>query len=476
MPKFIHFGCWNKGGCFLKDDTEETNGLTNVMRTLNDIVANDSYEFISIAGDNYYPKKNKSSDGKTKLFDENELKSGFNCLPEGIPINVIMGNHDYEKNLNVDNKIDGIVKIDGCEILDTEYKLKDEINPNINTKMYEFKRLDNMTKVLMIDTTIYDDKYIKQNIDCYFKHPDLTHLFNREDDLSSKVLKVRNNQKEYIQGNILNLNNGDNLILIGHHPITGFKFKKGKIDENGKKIKPDSIYLIDSPGEPFIDMLYNDIYLHLKSKNINYYYLCADLHQYQIGNISIGPAHQESPLSVNDYMMIKQYIVGTGGADLDPYELPMIEEKQNSLNKLEIIDSNFDVNYLMTEEEVKLSDETYGFLECDSDGSGELVFKFIKTSKEKKTEDIPQNRSIEQLKQLVSQSMPLSESSIQDTIGSFLKGGGKRKTYKKKIFKKKKTIKNKGKSKLKNVKKNNYTKKKKYIKTKRNKNKLIKRS
>lgn len=461
MSKFIHFGCWNKGGCFLNDNTEQTNGLTNVMRLLNDKVYtafadNDPYQFISIAGDNYYPSKIKSGNISTKIFDEQELKSGFECLPKDISINVIMGNHDYEKNLNIYNG-DKIINIDGCEILDTEHKLKDEINPNINTKIFDFKLLDDTTKILMVDTTMYDDKYIKQNIDCYFKHPEMKHLINESDDLNSKVLKVRNTQTQYIKDNLRNLIDGDNLIIIGHHPITGFKYKKGKVDEKGDKIIDDKLFLINSPGEPFIEMLYKDIHLLLKNANINvnYYYLCADLHQYQIGNISIGPINNEIPITENDYMFIKQYIVGTGGADLDPYELPLFQEKQNLLNDLEF--DNFIIKYLITEEEVKLSEQGYGILECNSSESRELTFKFIKTSKDEKIESMPQNKSIEQLKELL----------MHTNRGGKIKRS-KNKTHKKKHLKNIKTNKNKGKRKNKPSKvKNKYTKKRKYIKTKK---------
>jgi len=396
------------------------------MRLLNDTVNSDSYEFISVAGDNYYPAKLKSGDVESKIFDEKELKSGFDCLPKEISINVIMGNHDYERNLNMYNGNDEIIGIDGCQILDTEYKLN-QINPNINTSMYNFNVFDSKTKILMIDTTIYDDKYIERNIDCYLKHPEIKPLFDTLDTLNSKVVKVRDNQHKFINDNISSLNNGDNLIIIGHHPISGFKYKKGKIDKTGNK-HPDNMLLIDSPGEPFLDMLYNTIHLQLKDKDIKYYYLCADLHQYQIGNISISPPGASS---INDYMFIKQYIVGTGGADLDPYKFPIIQEKQNQLNVLEF--TNLNINYLMTEEEVNSSGQMYGILECISNDSGDLMFNFIETSMQRRTETPPHNKSIDVLKGLISKQY----------------GGKLRKRYKR-SFKSKKIIKKSKKSKRKN--------------------------
>ena len=48
--KFIHFGCWNN----------LNNGqLMLVMNKLKEKVNEETYQFISVAGDNYYPLKEK---------------------------------------------------------------------------------------------------------------------------------------------------------------------------------------------------------------------------------------------------------------------------------------------------------------------------------------------------------------------------------------------------------------------------------
>ena len=56
MPKFIHFGCWNKGGCYLDKPSKGWNDLSSVMRNLRE-VSESHYkpEFVVVAGDNYYP-------------------------------------------------------------------------------------------------------------------------------------------------------------------------------------------------------------------------------------------------------------------------------------------------------------------------------------------------------------------------------------------------------------------------------------
>jgi hypothetical protein len=374
MHKFIHFGCWNKGGSFLNSKTEKTSNLTNVMRLLKIICKDENEErpeFISIAGDNYYPMKVENELGKNKIFNKNELKSGFDDLPKDIPINVIMGNHDYEKELNMYEFTDqGVIirNINSCEILDTEYEIKKN-NENIDILFYKYFSFTDKTKILMIDTTIYSDDDMN-NIDCYLKHPNIKQNID-EGPISPE--SIRNMQSEFIINQItqtendsLTLKDGDNLVIIGHHPISCFKYKKNKEKQEYEMMQ------MSSPGEKFIETLYT-IYTTLKSKNINYYYLCADLHQYQIGNILIEPTIRTSP---EDRMFIKQYIVGTGGADLDPYYPHLIN--QTDLNHK--IEGNYKVYYYMTEEEIAKSDSTYGVLQCYETDKG-LKFVFVDINK-----------------------------------------------------------------------------------------------
>lgn len=58
--QFIHFGCWNQGGCSI----DGTNPLSRVMKKLRDYVKSkrNHAQFITIAGDNYYPLR----EGKKK--------------------------------------------------------------------------------------------------------------------------------------------------------------------------------------------------------------------------------------------------------------------------------------------------------------------------------------------------------------------------------------------------------------------------
>jgi hypothetical protein len=378
---FIHFGCWNKGhSTFREGDTETASALTNVMRRLNYVSDEINPEFIVVAGDNYYPNKtvieNKNKKEKLKSFDESDLISGFDSLPKNVELDVIMGNHDYETELYLPSQ--DIIET-SCTILKTEYDLTYNY-ANLNILMYKARKFGQNTLVLMIDTTIYDNKYAQKIINCYKLHPD----FSNE---NPTIENVRRNQSEFIKKNILeNIDTLKNLIIVGHHPITGYKLKKGNKTE-----------LINSPGKPFVDSLYNDAFRLLIGKEVNYYYLCADLHQYQIGNISIEIEGS------SEKMMIKQYIAGTGGADPDAY--PFINKEDMEEVKIDtsifeilpndgnnVVDDGikYKITYLMTPEELALSGSMFGILQCDGDANGDkLSFKFINTDGQEFKEDNP---------------------------------------------------------------------------------------
>ena len=76
MPRFIHFGCWNNSGCDydnLDTDVNPTDtALARVMKKIKQNVDTSDHkpEFITVAGDNYYPiiKKDKVAKIKTKIL------------------------------------------------------------------------------------------------------------------------------------------------------------------------------------------------------------------------------------------------------------------------------------------------------------------------------------------------------------------------------------------------------------------------
>jgi hypothetical protein len=356
-PYFIQFGCWNNGGC----DETKNNGLTNVTRSLR----SKTPEFIVISGDNYYPPKETIEGKKRKYFVENDFLSGFNCLPKNIPIYMNYGNHDYETGLIMDNG----TKENNCELIKRQQLYVSE-NPNIRLDLFRAIEFSVSTKVIMIDTTIYDNEEFDSCYECYRGFVD-------SDDKTIIQTRVKLEQSKFINNVTTEINTNSsiqNVVIVGHHPLMGFKIKEKK----GAEII-ETLYSAD-----LIEFIYNKIFNQINNPNIKYYYLCADLHQYQSGNVSI-----------NDKMTIKQYIVGTGGAKLDKYDKNLIISSHNSsYNKTtnDIIST-----YQMSNEHLENSTAENGFLICEKVNDGMLSFKFETTDGRiivggKKTRKIRQKR------------------------------------------------------------------------------------
>lgn len=342
-PYFIQFGCWNNGGC----DETKTNGLTNVMNSLK----LKEPEFIVISGDNYYPPKTEELIGdkkiKKKFFVENDFLSGFNCLPKNIPIYMNYGNHDYESGLIMDN---GTTE-NNCELIKRQQLYVSE-NPNIRLDLFRAIDFSVSTKVIMIDTTIYDDEEFAGCYECY-------KAFVDTDDKTIIQTRVKQKQSDFIDhmtSEIKSNSNIQNVVIVGHHPLMGFKIKEKK----GVEIV-ETLYSSD-----LIAFIYNNIFNQITNPNIKYYYLCADLHQYQCGNVSI-----------NGKMTIRQYIVGTGGAKLDKYDKNLIMASYNSTYSK----TNNDIisTYQMSSADLENSTKKNGFLICEKVDDVNLSFKFETT-------------------------------------------------------------------------------------------------
>jgi hypothetical protein len=345
-PYFIQFGCWNNGGC----EETKNNGLTNVTRSLK----LKEPEFIVISGDNYYPPKTEELNGdkkiKQKFFVENDFLSGFNCLPKNIPIYMNYGNHDYETGLIMDNG----TKENNCELIKKQQLYVAE-NPNLRLDLFRAIDFSVSTKIIMIDSTIYDDEEFDSCYQCYravdnaFDIDDKTIIQTR---VKQTQLEFINNQTTEIKSN----SNIQNVVIVGHHPLMGFKIKEKK----GVEII-ETLYSAD-----LIAFIYNNIFNEINNPNIKYYYLCADLHHYQSGNVNI-----------NGKMMIRQYIVGTGGAKLDKYDKNLIMSSHNS--SYSKTTNNIISTYQMSPEDLENSTKKNGFLICEKVDDVNLSFKFETT-------------------------------------------------------------------------------------------------
>ena len=343
-PYFIQFGCWNNGGC----EETKNNGLTNVTRSLK----LKAPEFIVISGDNYYPPKETIEGKKKKYFVENDFLSGFNCLPKNMPIYMNYGNHDYETDLIID-KNTGQTE-NNCELIKRQ-KLYVTENPNIQLDLFRAIDFSVSTKIIMIDTTIYDDEEFDSCYQCY-RAVDRAFDIDDKDSIKTAVKQKQNDFINNVTTEIKSNSNIQNVVIVGHHPLMGFKIKEKK----GVELV-ETLYSAN-----LIEFIYNNIFNQINKPNIKYYYLCADLHQYQSGNVSI-----------NGNMLIRQYIVGTGGAKLDKYDKNLIMSSHNSTyNKTtnDIIST-----YQMTPEDLDNSTAENGFLICEKVDAGNLSFKFETT-------------------------------------------------------------------------------------------------
>ena len=335
MKSFIHFGCWNNLNIKEKEGKiKEIGCLKKVMKLLEANLS--GVDFIVIAGDNYYPKKEKTIEGvKKKLIIPNKLAEGFNLLPKEKPIVMILGNHDLETNLNPEKpKLfieENPEESRSCSILELEKLSK---GSNIEYKFFKDQMMDNGTLVIMIDTDVYSiDAY--KFLPCY-------NIFLSENFESIEEVKEYQYNLIFQKINQYNaIGSIKNLIIIGHQPITGIKYK------DGVKQPP----LNDIPYfKPVLLEIYN-----LLGSEINYFYLCADLHLYQEGLITLKNEEEQKE------MKIKQFTVGTGGTELDD----AVPENINFVFSSETID------YKMIS-----SKQECGILKCEVDGL-EPKFEFI---------------------------------------------------------------------------------------------------
>lgn len=101
---------------------------------------------------------------------------------------------------------------------------------------------------------------------------------------------------------------GDNVIIVGHYPIFYEKEKKLSPEQNNwfKPLAKEETKRL-SVLENSVD--FTNLLFELPEKN--YYYLCADYHLFEEGDVIIKKDGKER--------LIHQYISGTGGTELDPY-------------------------------------------------------------------------------------------------------------------------------------------------------------
>ena len=347
-PYFVHFGCWNNGGCAEGSDMSR---VLNSIRTRPHPPA-----FLSVCGDNYYSTKNKATtDGKKiKLpnwLDQNKLQAGFACLPK-VPIYMTYGNHDLET---------GMIPV-GTDVPETDCRVAQlEVNEAINSNgqiklsVYQSVRFNANTHILFLDTTIYDKKDAPKVVQCYrqaINDPQIDYS-----QVNSAIAAIKRKQLDFIAAQMNELTQTasiTNLIIVGHHPLAQFKYKN--------EIMQHMI-----PCNEFNSLLYDEIHLKMSNRPITYYYLCADLHQYQPGTVSISAATSSAPP-----MNIHQYIVGTGGAKKDMLVRDQLPQGPTRMPT----DEDSPAKYTTYEVNASATQEQNGYLVCSNQGNT-MTFEFV---------------------------------------------------------------------------------------------------
>jgi len=328
--KFVHFGCWNQGRCNI-DINDTSNGMSLVFNRLH--TTSIQPDFYVVAGDNYYAIKD--NDGKKNYFSQTDFRSGMDCLQNLATVKnknvyVLMGNHDIQQtNLYQDtNRQD---KIDKCYI--TQEQLKRMI-PKKKRIIY-----DKDTIIIFINSSLYTKDLLAKDekteeIECLKMYrktnkTSLTEIMTmEEEEINSQLRLVPHTQIK-------------NLVIIGHHPIYGYKYKTEK-DSQITKIKAQQL---NKNGKDYLTTLFQ------KFPNARYYYLCADIHQYQ-----------QTEFTMNG-LAIHQYIVGTGGTGLDTEPEP-----DTALSVPKPIDIT---NFKLLDKDIR-----HGFLYVQTQTDGELKLTF----------------------------------------------------------------------------------------------------
>ena len=275
---FITFGCWNNRNYKTGEQPMDA-VLEKVKGEINN--GNPEINRIIVSGDNYYPEKIKiEKDEKIKNVYIKNLKDGIQKLKDAAgdtPVSMVMGNHDLETNNSItefkaESENQEYVKKGNCSILQEEIASKDLIDYLIFGEI-ETEITD--VALLMIDTTIYAEEVDENNyLPCYKEWFEKNGMTSEE----ITVKKIQDMQSKFVTEKI---KDKQKIILIGHHPF----FYKNK----------NNILIDNNIAGHLIEIL--------KDKTI--YYICADRHYYQYATIEI------------EGITIHQYIVGTGGAELD---------------------------------------------------------------------------------------------------------------------------------------------------------------
>ena len=348
---FIFFGCWNESYC--NPDKPTLSGSSQIINYL--LKKNTNPLFYIIAGDNYYPKKDKERNYKE--FSDVNFNSGFKCLEllqnkcsSLTNIYMLMGNHDlqYETGL-----IDRYSKktLDKCHVLSQELKYKDKFH--FNKHHIEF----NNSLILFTISTLYTDSLGKGSAaqsDCINQ---LKHTFSDLPWNYKTIEEIIDIEEEHLFKIITNYKKEGkhfkNIIICGHDPIVT---RRNKPKENSIKI---IIETINPRGIQFLDKLYSVF------NDSNKFYLCADIHQFQ-----------KCIVQINNHS-IQQYVVGTGGTTCDEDCVPLDESiiTNDEWKDIKLAGPDTLLKYF----KIEYCERSHGYLVCQENKDGLFIPYFQKT-------------------------------------------------------------------------------------------------
>ena len=256
-----------------------------------------------------------------------------------------MGNHDlqYEKKLYLyDESINGKgEKADRCEIISTQ--MKPSYRDHFNYDHNHYLDPDHPTLILFVNSSMYTDASKDLFLCMKIYRPE---IYGRAENIRD-IIDIDERSIHNVLNGIEDKESIKNILICGHEPIVSLKIKKGK---------PINLELKDGLPETGEEEKYRGINffysIYRQFPSADKYYLCADVHNYQEGKIEFKDEERT---------MVTQYVVGTGGTELDMYNYD-----EHFLNQ----DVDFSTGLLDFSFRLEKYELEFGYLNCRKEGTG----------------------------------------------------------------------------------------------------------
>jgi hypothetical protein len=284
----IFFGCWG----------DYQHRVKEVLSSLYKYIKRNDVTNVIVAGDNYYIDKDEDKQKKYVPGEASSIIGLLHLATMDVHTDVLAGNHEYdriEKSKIIGEHQKDLSEEDECFILQEETTTFDKIHSEnfnfrtIHTDVDKSFLLLNDVLYLFLDSSMYEYKLPE----CYASYPE---------KYNSEILgRLKQKQIEKMR-TILDMNAGKykKITCCAHHPLYIFRVK-------------DGVYKDPVPNYEILSALCQ----FLPVEEIDY--LCADFHVYQESHLHV--THKGKPLAIH------QYIVGTGGTELDEFPSKIVFEE-----------------------------------------------------------------------------------------------------------------------------------------------------